>query len=33
MHKYFDDYWNAICGLIQDNKLIFAWESELEIIY
>jgi predicted nuclease of predicted toxin-antitoxin system len=33
MHKYFDEYWNAICELIQQNKLIFAWENELEIIY
>ena len=33
LHLYFDQYWNSITGLIEHNKLIFAWKNELEIIY
>jgi predicted nuclease of predicted toxin-antitoxin system len=33
IHQYFDQYWTSICELIQENKLIFAWTNELEVIY
>ena len=33
MHQYFDKNWNAIFELIQMNKLIFAWQNEIEIVY
>ena len=33
MHQYFDKNWNAICELIQKNKLILAWQDKMEIVY
>lgn len=33
MQKYFQENWNSIYELINANKLIFAWQNELEIIY
>ena len=33
MRQYFQLNWNAIYNLIRENKLIFAWKSELEIVY
>lgn len=33
MQKYFHENWNGIYNLISENKLIFAWLNELEIIY
>lgn len=33
MHEYFDKNWKAISELINENKLIFAWQNEFEIIY
>jgi len=33
MQKYFQENWNSIVDIIKENKLIFAWQHELEIIY
>ena len=33
IYQYFDQYWDSISELIKENKLIFAWKNELEIIY
>ena len=33
MQEYLRDYWNTIYILIKENKLIFAWQKELEVVY
>ena len=33
MYQYFDQYWYSIAESIQQNKLIFAWQNELEVVY
>ena len=33
MHQYFKQNWREIYDLIQENKLIFAWQNKVRIVY